>query len=73
MQQVEKGLAAALEVATSTLASKRQVCRLECRLWVIKGVIEHGHNQKKLQAIVTKHEMLGLVPIGYYYPELYQK
>ena len=55
-----------VDSATLSLAVKRHICRLKCRLWVITGVLDHGLDQKKLRTIVIKYEMIGTVPTDYY-------
>ena len=42
------------------------------QIWVVKGVLEHSINQTLLQEIAAKHERIGTMPSGYFYPELYR-
>ena len=69
----EKELKTALAIASPNLLQKRNICRLECRLWVIKGVLELGLNEKKLDEIAFMHELIGTVPQNYFKPDLYKR
>ena len=49
--------------------------RLDCerRLWVIKGVLDHGFNKAVLETIACKYKRIDCAPNGYDYPELYMR
>ena len=72
-QQVEQELATARAIAIPTLANRQLICQLQCRLWVIKGVLDHGIDEKKLKTIAKKHQTIGTAPTSYFQPELYQR
>ena len=55
----------------SAATRKQQKLELKCRLWVRKGVLEHGFSKNLLESIALKHKKIGSPPKGYYYPELY--
>ena len=43
---------------------------LECEVWVLRGIINHGHLEDDLRAVARRHQKISKVPKGYNYPEL---
>ena len=45
--------------------------KLERRIWVLQGALEQYLCLHLLEKIASKHEEIGTVPSGYFYPELF--
>ena len=41
-KMAERELASLVQYTNPSLATRRQICDLKCRLWVIKGVLDKG-------------------------------
>ena len=42
------------------------------RLWVIRGILEHGFEQADLENAAEEYELLGITPDGYLCASLYR-
>ena len=69
---LEAQLAAALGVQQPDLQKKQLIVSTKCRLWVLKGALEHGFDFRVLAKISDQYEKIGTVPTGYFYPLLFQ-
>ena len=47
--------------------------KLKERIWVLKGILNHEHDEKDLQTIKQKQRKINQVPEGYLYPELIKR
>ena len=44
---------------------------LRRELWIIRGALDHGIDLDTLTQVATTHKRAGVIPNGYYYPELF--
>lgn len=70
-----KNLLIKLELVDSMSNSPHKLAtinKIGSKIWITKGMLEHGFEESALKAVVEKQARANRIPQGYLYPDLLQ-